>query len=162
MRGDFVPKVTPIIDGKLYQRGKFDRFDVSVKQRMLDMYGIDIVICMYGKADPDINELLYRYIHYPIIDGIGARKDFDYLQWLATEVAEYIDDGHCVLSHCNGGRNRSGLINALIVRELLDLTGKAALEYVQMKRPNAIATPVFREFLESLDVPYRNECRLVL
>lgn len=146
----FIPKATPIIEGKLYQRGQFDKFDVETKHRLFAAYGIDIVVSMFGDYDSDLPGMLYHYIYRPIPDGKSADVYYDELVDIAYEVAGCIEDGHCALSHCHGGRNRAGLMNALIVRELLGISGAKALLVVERARPNAIATISFREFLQSL------------
>lgn len=66
------------------------------------------------------------------------------------ELARYIEAGGRVLTMCNAGRNRSGLLSALIVRELTGLPGAAAMAVVREHRPNAIANPHFERFLEEL------------
>lgn len=160
----FIPKVTPIIEGKLYQRGQFDQFDLDTKRRLFEKHGIDVVVSMFGDYDHDCFELLTMYYHKPIPDGKSAAPYYDQLLDIAAEAADWIEDGYGVLSHCHGGRNRAGLMNALIVRELEDITGKEAMEYVMKVRPNAIATVPFQEFLLSLGRPYTDDesCSLPL
>jgi protein-tyrosine phosphatase len=48
---------------------------------------------------------------------------------------------------CSAGRNRSALLNALIVAKLLGISGQEAVEYVQRERPNSLANPHFVKFL---------------
>lgn len=149
----FIPKVTPIIEGRLYQRGQFNQFDIETKRRLFDKYGIYIVVCLYGDRDEDLSDLLEMYYYMPIPDGKSAESHYDELLEIAAYAAEWIEDGYAVLSHCHGGRNRAGLMNALIVRELNGWTGKEAMDYVIEVRPNAIATIPFQEFLKSLGEP---------
>ena len=58
-----------------------------------------------------------------------------------------------VVIHCVAGRNRSGLIGALILRELHQLTGPQALEMVRRLRPNSVDNPYFEEYLMGIGAP---------
>jgi len=72
---------------------------------------------------------------------------------LAALVAGLVRDGHQALVHCTFGRNRSGLVVTLVVRELLGLTGSDALAYVQGRRDRAANNDTFAEWLASLPAP---------
>jgi protein-tyrosine phosphatase len=76
-------------------------------------------------------------------------------QRLATLVAGLVEDGHQALVHCTFGRNRSGLMATLIVRELLGLSGADALDYVRQRRDRAANNETFAEWLRSLPAPGR-------
>ena len=58
-----------------------------------------------------------------------------------------------VVIHCRAGRNRSGLLSALVVRELLRIDGARALAHVQQARPRAIANEAFADYLKELPAP---------
>jgi protein-tyrosine phosphatase len=55
--------------------------------------------------------------------------------------------------HCTFGRNRSGLIASLVVRELLDLPGEDAMHYVQERRDGTVNNETFAAWLRSLPAP---------
>lgn len=146
--------VWEIIPGQLYQRGKmFPGYEARRKAEGLQYYGITHAVALAPPTpDPDLvvweEAMIIGYTHFPIADGLlkeGAR-----LRELAATLADEIRDGGCVLTMCNAGRNRSGLLSALIVMELTDMSGEEAVEHVQIHRPRALANPVFVEFLYKL------------
>lgn len=146
--------VWEIIPGQLYQRGKmFPRFSPELKLQGLAHYGITHAVALAPpKPDPDLeawgNADIIGYTHFPIPDGLLHTQP--QLLELASDLADEITAGGCVLTMCNAGRNRSGLLSALIVRELLGLSGIEAVEHVQLHRPRALANPGFVEFLLQL------------
>lgn len=141
-------RVSEIIPGKLYQRARFDRRGLSQadKKIFLQQHNIDVVVSLVD-FDPDMPDICY-YIHSQQPDSHNI--DFQCMQEIATEVSAWLDNGFSALVHCNGGRNRSGLLNSLIVMQQFGCSGKEALEYVRKMRPNAVATPAFEEFLKFL------------
>jgi protein-tyrosine phosphatase len=92
-----------------------------------------------------------RYTHLPIPDGVRLHEATQrVLLALADTLAAAIDDGGVVLTMCAAGRNRSGLMSALVVRSYLGIPGAAALEIVRLRRPRAVANDVFADWLRSL------------
>jgi protein-tyrosine phosphatase len=72
---------------------------------------------------------------------------------LAAMVAGLVDDGYQALVHCTFGRNRSGLVATLVVRELLGLSGRDALAHVRDRRDRAVNNESFARWLSSLTAP---------
>jgi len=145
-------KFREIIPHKLYTRGRFDRHSKEAKLRSLREQRIDIGVNLIKNFDEDIaGPDGLEYYSLPIADG----KDWDQAMVMALSyrLAERIRQGERILVHCNAGRNRSGLVCALIVRELWGISGSEALEYVRMKRPRAVDNPHFEEYLRSLSWP---------
>ena len=142
-------KVYEILSGKLYQRGRFDKWPKERKLLELGELGITIVANMIRIPDEDISGPDgVEYYMLPIADG--KIKDPDMLNRLADRLLQRILEGQKVLIHCNAGRNRSGLVSALIVRGYYNISGQKALNYVRRKRPQAIANPHFEAYLEGL------------
>lgn len=142
-------KIREIIPGKLYTRGRFDRHSKETKLKSLREQGIGIVVNLIKRFDEDLaGPDGLEYYSLPIADG----EDWDQAMVLALSyrMAERIREGQRILVHCNAGRNRSGLVCALIVRELWGISGSEALEYVRKKRPRAVDNPHFEEYLRSL------------
>jgi hypothetical protein len=143
-----------ILPGQLYQRGKLAGLSVAVKRAGLAYYGITHAISLAPpRPDLDLIDWSERdsgpsYTHKPIPDGLF--KTADDLLFLGRWYAHWIELGGATLTMCNAGRNRSGLLSALIVRELTGLPGAAAMAVVRHHRPNAIANPNFERFLEAL------------
>lgn len=144
-------KVHEIIPGRLYQRGEFDGFSPEAKLARLRELGIRYVVNLVKNIDEDIASEV-TYFHHPIPDG--KRIEPGALLGLARGVATLMGSmGGATLVHCHAGRNRSGLLNALIARELLGLPGSEALGLVQERRPNSLANEKFAEFVASLPAP---------
>jgi hypothetical protein len=140
--------VYEILPGQLFQLGKLHSTPLEKKLAGFEHYRIAHMVSLAPRTpDPDLyGSTMYR--HQPIPDGKLAED----LLPLAAICADTIRDPHApgILTSCNAGRNRSGLLSALIVRELTGLPGAAAMEVVRYHRPNAIANPHFEAFLRSL------------
>ena len=92
------------------------------------------------------------YLKCPLVDG-GAVPDPSLTLRLAALVAGLVRDGHRALVHCTFGRNRSGLLATLVVRDLLGLTGADALAHVRERRDGAVNNDAFAQWLRSLPEP---------
>jgi protein-tyrosine phosphatase len=116
--------------------------------------GIDVVLDL-ADADaypPAESIAALTYLKCPLVDE-ESLPDPGLTLRLATLVAGLVRDGHQALVHCTFGRNRSGLMATLVVRELLGLTGADALEYVQARRDRAANNDTFADWLASLPTP---------
>lgn len=116
--------------------------------------GIDVVLDL-ADADayppaPEIEGL--TYLKSPLVDGDDV-PDPAVVLGLASFVAGLVREGRRALVHCTFGRNRSGLVTALVVRDLLGLSGADALEYVQARRDRTVNNEAFAEWLRSLPAP---------
>ena len=58
-----------------------------------------------------------------------------------------------MLVHCTFGKNRSGLVMALVVRDVLGCDGPTALARVRGVRDNAVNNDAFAEWVRSLPAP---------
>lgn len=144
--------VHEIIPGSLCQRGRTHKIAMADKLAAFEQHGITHAVALAPSApDEDLVQLdalgLGRYTHYPISDGV--LRSGSYINLMAQRLAAEIDDGGCVLTMCNAGRNRSGLLSALIVHHLLGIPGADAIEIVRARRPNALANDHFVSFLET-------------
>ncbi len=92
------------------------------------------------------------YLKAPLVDGDDVPDPALTLR-LATLVAGLLDDGYRVLVHCTFGRNRSGLLVSLVVREALGISGAEALAHVQAHREGTVNNAQFAEWLRSLPAP---------
>lgn len=147
------PKLTAIVPG-VYQRGKMQHFSYDALAAMVSSKDITCVVGLAGKLDPTLRQMddndLIDYIYHPIADGILREATQEFLLVLAQELARRVRRGEGVISHCNAGRNRSGLLNALIVRELQECSGAEALHIVRTSRPRAVDNEYFEKFLYRL------------
>lgn len=139
----------------VYQRGHMERLSYDLLKEAFTKYNIHNVVGLARKRDPNLERMneegFICYDYYPIPDGKLKKKDADFLVELAEDIALDAEvNGSAVLSYCNAGRNRSGLVNALVLRSFLDVSGATALDMVREGRPRAVANEHFQAFLESL------------
>lgn len=139
---------SPILDGSLWQGGCPVDFDWARDT------GIDVVVDVAdAHAHPPQGAVSgLTYLKCPLVDG-DTVPDPDVTLRLARLVAELISEGHRVLVHCTFGRNRSGLMVALIVREVLGLDGAQGVAFVQARRKRALNNEAFAGWLRSLPAP---------
>lgn len=141
-----------IIPGSLHQRGRTHGVSMEEKSQAFMVRGITHAVAMAPAfPDEDLVQLdalgLLSFTHYPITDGV--LRSGSYIDLMAQRYAEAIDEGAVVLTMCNAGRNRSGLLSALIVHHLFGIPGLDAVEVVRRGRPNALANEHFVAFLET-------------
>mgnify|MGYP001618010290 CR=1 FL=1 len=142
-------RIYTIIPDALYQSPRFSH--VTNKVDWLEQLGVTVVVNLW-KPDPEMQaQTAINYIHLPIPDG--KTLDPDPLLSLADELAAGIPLGERTLVHCYGGKNRSGLMSALIVRAHYRISGGLALRAVREGRPRAVANETFADYLEKLPPP---------
>lgn len=115
----------------------------------LDRYKVDTVIDLDGRLDDRVptapDHLLYVY--FPITDD--ELPNLAKLHAVASLGATLLREGHCVLSHCGLGFNRSALVAGLILNQL-GLSGGEAVERLRIRRPGALFNDRFASYLQSL------------
>ena len=116
--------------------------------------GVDVLVDL-ADADTvpppgDVEGL--TYLKCPLVDA-DELPDPGLTLRLASLVAGLVRDGRTVLVHCTFGRNRSGLLVSLVVRDLLAVTGAEALAHVQQRRERAVNNTTFADWLRSLPRP---------
>lgn len=144
-----------ILPGLLYQRGLFSKWPLARKIEAVEKGNVGAVVCLVKHPDPEFERQFQVrggwYVYRPISDGKIIERGL--LELLAFDLAQVIRKGKAVIVQCRAGRNRSGLLAALVVREVEGCTGAEALEHVQRARPNALANPHFCAYLRSLEAP---------
>ena len=144
-------KVHQILPG-LYQRGHTDHLCFRGKAQAISTLGVTSAVNLWTKPDIDLAALL-DYRHHPIPDGGLSDETAALLQALSQEIAASLSRGHGWLIQCHAGRNRSGLLSALVVRRVLRVPGAQALAHVRAHRPRAVDNDAFSAFLCSLEAP---------
>lgn len=146
--------VYDIYNRVIFQRSHLEKLSFSLLIDAFEHYRIRYVIGLARAKNVMLQKLedagYIQYFHYPIPDGKLSDAVIGYTMRLATELVPYMLNGIGVLSHCNAGRNRSGLMSAILVHKLLYITGKSAMEIVRKERPRAIDNIYFEEFIRSL------------
>jgi hypothetical protein len=137
----------------LYQRGKLHSLSFDVKAAGLNHYGIQHVVAL-APPQPDLDLMLMHdlgllhYTHLPVPDGRHLRR-IEEIEEVASRLTDHVLNDVGVLTMCNAGRNRSGMLSAMILRNLLGVTGAEAVAIVQRERPNALANEHFVHYLAS-------------
>jgi hypothetical protein len=151
-------KLHTILPGRLYQRGHLRDKTFLQKEAVLRHNNINYVVDLWSVPDPDMSKLNgIKYWHVPIPDGILCAPVLT-LEPVAREVAALIlNSPRAALTVCHAGRNRSGLMSALIVRQVLGISGERAMTIVREGRPEAIANPHFAAYLEGLLAPRKEK-----
>jgi protein-tyrosine phosphatase len=91
------------------------------------------------------------YSHQPLSDG--RIKSLDDIVVARDIALSMYAQGYNTVIHCMAGRNRSGLIGALVIRELDNLTGAEALAQIRELRPRSVDNIHFEGFLLALEKP---------
>ena len=87
-------------------------------------------------------------IQWPIDDL--HMPDTRVLHHIAELGATLVRGGSSVVVMCERGVNRSGLVTALIVRELQGVSGAEAVALIRARRQGSLRNPDFVAYLESL------------
>lgn len=148
-------RLYPILPG-LYQSAKTHDLSLLEKQELVKQYKINIVVNLWHTADAELMSLLTKGKHWEVDCGyihryMGDGKDMSgiaELERIADILTPRIAAGAVVLSHCYGGRNRSGLLNAMIVMRRLQCDGNIAYEYIRQRRPNSLVNETFASWLK--------------
>ena len=117
--------------------------------KRLSCAGLDVlVLCALEHQDPSVNYPGVMVIHAPMDDA--ERVPIQVATAAAKLAAIQHQRGAKILVVCHEGRNRSGLVSALILRELHFGTGKKCADHIRRSRPRALTNPTFYNWLSSL------------
>jgi protein-tyrosine phosphatase len=111
----------------------------------LDRYKVDTVIDLDGRLDDGVPTAGSFAPPIPDDDLPNLVK----LHAVASLGATLLRGGHCVLSHCGLGFNRSALVAGLILNQL-GMPGCEAVERLRGRRPGTLFNDRFASYLQSL------------
>lgn len=97
-------------------------------------------------------ELVEFYHSYSFPDG--PLPDLAELERLTKIGVELISSEKRLIVHCAAGHNRSGLLTALILRQVQNISGRAAMEYLHERRSLVLWNKRYVEYLSDLDRPF--------
>jgi len=146
-------KVYEVARDSIYMRGEFRSATLRNKEKMLSDNGITAVVCTLQRRDEELAESgLVRYINYPLPDA--RYVDCDALYANVSAALNELYNGGRVLVHCIAGRNRSGLVSAILAAKLLGLNGEEAFAQVRRARPESFTNKVFEQYVKNyLEMP---------
>ena len=109
----------------------------------------DVVVSL----DPDSEAMVGEgkvHLTWSIDDG-ETPEDHEMLWSLVNLIARSVQREKRVLVHCGAGLNRSGLICALVYRELTGCSGVEAVDHVRRCRKLSLFNNRFVSFIDALD-----------
>lgn len=117
-----------LIPGVLYQRGQILTWSLEDKKRLINRYGITMVVNFWSKVDPDMSNLVPAYLHFPVSPSKEIMSE------RISRLSEYVTDGLAsgerALVLCEAGVTRSMYFCVLVIRLWKELSGEEALDYV--------------------------------
>ncbi len=138
------------IDDLLWQGEEPERVCTPAPLGDFDM----LILCHAGHQEPweRFENRGLRLARAPFVDD---KKTLTYTGAVtataaSVHVATAVRGGYRVLVTCHRGLNRSGLVVALTLCNLHDISGRQAMDRVREKRPGALFNPAFAAFLESI------------
>ncbi len=113
--------------------------------------GVDVLVLAAQEHHPADYVFPGVKVLYAALDDSGpppTEAELADAEAVATLAATRYVRGDRLLITCYMGRNRSGLITALVLVRAHGLTGKQAVRAVQAARPEALSNAYFRRYLE--------------
>jgi Dual specificity phosphatase, catalytic domain len=141
-------RIYEIIPGKLLQSARTHTLSDAECKALIHKYKLTAVVNLWHTADPRFQGSVHWYAHNSLPDGRIYDHIAETVEQLGHRVADEIDRGGCVLVHCWGGRNRSGLVSALALTRLQGITGAEAIHAVRAVRRGALVNQFFVNYLE--------------
>lgn len=113
--------------------------------------GITRVVNLWHSRDGRIRRICYDHVSLP--DGKLRPELIKEVEYAAIRVATTVLAGGTVLTHCWGGKNRSGLVNGLALMRIEGISGKEACERVRAARKGSLFNQDFANYLRNRE-PY--------
>lgn len=144
------------IDDRLYQSG------YPMNPLLLKQAGFDAIVLSAMELQPEGNDLETEFppdvaVHCAPLDDDYDNGPSKNEARMAAEAANFVlaqlAKGKTVLVTCAMGRNRSGLINALVLTQRKGIDGRGAAAIVRIARANALTNPSFCAFLDRIPAP---------
>ena len=134
--------------GALWMGASLWSWSAEKKREVFSGLGVTGLVSLTRRRDPDLERTVDHFLWCPVSDGLklpdseARRAAWVVVGWLRARVTVYV--------HCIAGINRSGLVTALVLREVLGLTGQQALDFVRSCRPGEVRNPVFENYLKEI------------
>lgn len=154
IRGIFGSGVADEIVPRLYQGGCPQNFSD------LAPAGVGLLVLCAQELQPEPEDVARFEAEFPQVEIVCAPMDdqpsgptpeeIRTATAAASTVLRALRSGKTALVTCQAGRNRSGLVNALVLVRLYGISGSTAAERVRRQRPNALTNPGFSAFLDGI------------
>ena len=113
-------------------------------------HGFDVIVLSAEEIQPEAS-------HFPGVEVVRApmadtgeypsSEEIQHADAAADYVVKALEDGKRVLTTCAAGRNRSGLVNALVLTKKYGMSGEDAMRHIQHARPFSLTNEGFQFFL---------------
>jgi protein-tyrosine phosphatase len=135
--------IAEILDGALWQSDADPLLFARMRARNITP-AIVIDLQEFPLPEPPLDAAI-SYVHWPIDDG--PLPDAETLAALVEASCVFIEHGGRIVTMCAQGRNRSGLVSALIVCGVRRVGGREAVRHVRERVPEALSNEAFVEWL---------------
>jgi hypothetical protein len=146
------------VDGDKLHRAGFDVLVLAANELQPSRPGSieHKVACAVAEEVVDFDFPGVEIITAPLDDSDGPTPEEAAIATAGAErVLDALSRNKRVLVSCQAGRNRSGLISALVLAGRYGLSGKAAAQIVRLRRKGALTNESFSKFLSSIPAPPR-------
>jgi len=113
----------------------FGSFPTQESIKELENNGVRFFIDLTYKNERGIipYKTIYKYISYPIYDQQIPSNNLEFAIFIVKicDIIKKLKDNEKIYIHCKGGHGRSGLVVAIILSKIFDISGKLALEYTK-------------------------------
>lgn len=114
-------------------------------------YGFDVLVLCAHELQHRPEEPGVLTLRCPLTDdGTLSRAQFGRALMTAQRVAQLVASGRRTLVTCAAGRNRSGLVSALVLYQRTSMDPEQIVEHIQRRRPNALTNDAFVAALYAL------------
>ncbi len=120
--------INEILPGRIYQRGQFLTWPYEQKKRLLEQLGIDVVVNLWSKVDPDLSSgsLGRVYLCWPTSPSEVPECADLFVEFLVNLVRV----GKRILIHCEAGRGRSVWLSARVLADVEGIPRAEALRRI--------------------------------
>lgn len=122
-------------------------------RRLADLGFTMVVLCAREYQWPACHFPGLRVVRAAMDDAVPTAPEVELARSAAMLAAQEVRRGGRVLITCAQGRNRSGLVSALVLRRLYGLTGDQAVHHIRGCRLGALTNSAFVHFLGCLRAP---------
>ncbi len=133
----------------LYTRGGLAGRSLESKLELIERLNLHSIVCLLNKPDEDASRLPVAYFNFPMVDSHRIDKFMSRVEPAITVVRQQLRAGKNVLVHCQGGRNRTGLVVAAVIQDLLCCPADLAINWFRAARPNGLSNETFVEYLQN-------------